>query len=304
MTRAERRVARAALAALAVAAVLFVSACNNPPKATEVMQPKVVPPAVRRSGVLRAGVDLGYPPFAGVDGRRQAGIDIDVASAVGGRLGLKVEFVNVPASQVATAIADGDVDIAMSAPFSADVLSRATIAGTYLSDGPALFTRESSAAIITSKPLDGLDGAKVGAQRDSEAYWQLVDELGAASVAPYSSLRAALDSLAHGEIDYVGGDAIVGAYIARDEGGVRFAVPMAPAHLLGVAVAADNTKLADAVRTTLDDLAGDGALDTIRTTWVGPLPRLPLAGDRSGSLDKRASGSGLPSATPITTLGP
>jgi hypothetical protein len=68
----------------------------------------------------------------------------------------------------------------------------------------------------------------------------------------------------------------VGAYIARDQSGVHYVGPLGPAHLLGVAVAANNTKLSDAVRTTLDGLASDGALDAIRSAWVGSLPKLPL----------------------------
>ena len=149
-----------------------LGACTQP-VATHVAQPKVSPPTVKESGVLRAGVDLSYPPFAGADNGRDAGIDVDVASALAGRLGLRVEFVDVKASQIATAISDGDVDIAMSAPFSAEVLSRATIAGTYLSDGPALFAGDASRSANASAPLDGLDGVKLGAQRDSEAYWRL-----------------------------------------------------------------------------------------------------------------------------------
>ena len=280
MERVRRSPAIALALALAVATPCL-SACG-PSAPTSKAQPKVAPPVIKEAGVLRAGVDLSYPPFAGVDHGRDAGIDIDVASALAGRLGLSVEFVDVKASQIATAISQGDVDIAMSAPFSADVLSRATIAGTYLSDGPALFTRDASGSVNASAPLDGLDGVKVGTQGGSEAYWRLADELGATNVVSYDSLRDALNGLSQSEVEYVGGDALVGAYIARDLPGVRYAGAIAPAHLLGVAVAADNTKLADAVRQTLDSLAGDGALDTIRSKWVDALPKLPLtSGDES-----------------------
>jgi polar amino acid transport system substrate-binding protein len=269
------RVARTSAAVALALAALTLCACTQP-AATQQTSPKVSPPTVREAGVLRAGVDLSYPPFAGVDKGRDAGIDIDVASAFAAQLGLRVEFVDVKASQIATAISDGDVDVAMSAPFSADVLSRATIAGTYLSDGPALFASDASASVNASAPLDALDGAKLGAQRNSEAYWRLADEFGAAGVVPYDTLRAAMDALGQGEVDYVGGDALVGAYIARDYDGVHYVVAIAPAHLLGVAVAADNTKLADAVGRSLDSLAADGALDEIRASWVGALPKLPL----------------------------
>lgn len=275
MALATRSAAQAVVIALAVAALSLTSCGPSAPPPS--VRPKIAPPAVKDAGVLRAGVDLSYPPFAGVDHGHEAGIDVDVASALAGRLGLRVEFVDVKASQISTAISDGDVDIAMSAPFSADVLSRAVIAGTYLSDGPVLFTRDASGSVSAIAPLDKLDGVKLGAQQDSEAYWRLADEFGTSGIVPYDSLRQALNGLTQGEVEYVGGDALVGAYIARDLSGVRYAGAIAPAHLLGVAVAADNTRLADAVRQTLDALAGDGALDTIRSKWVGSLPKLPLS---------------------------
>ncbi len=274
MVRGKRLGSWAVLACMAIAAIAL-GACSPPP-ATPPPRPKVTPPTVREAGVLRAGVDLSYPPFAGIDNGRDAGIDVDVASALAGRLGLRVELIDVKASEIATALARGDVDIIMSAPFAADVLSRGTIAGTYLADGPVLFASTRSHPSSATVTLDGLDGAKVGAQQGSEAYWRLADEFGARNVTTYTSLREAFIALGRGDVAYVGGDALVGAYIARDQSDVRYVGAIAPAHLLGIGVSADNSTLADTVRKTLDSLAADGALDTIRASWVGALPKLPL----------------------------
>lgn len=268
-----------AVAAACVAlTVLTLGACS-PPAAPPAPRPTIGPPAVKTPGVLRAGVDLSYAPFAGVAGERQAGLDVDVASALAGRLGLRLELVDVKASRIASAIADGDVDVAMSAPYDAGVLSRATIAGTYLTDGPALFARGGSRPETGTLSLAAFDRPQIGAQLSSEAYWRLADEFGAPNVVAYPTLREALAALGRGDVTYVGGDALVGAYIARDQPGVHYIGAIAPAHLLGVAVANDNTRLADAVRRSLDSLSADGVLGTIRASWVGELPKLPLTGD-------------------------
>jgi ABC-type amino acid transport substrate-binding protein len=97
----------------------------------------------------------------------------------------------------------------------------------------------------------------------------------------FPTLREAFDALDRGEISAVACDALVGAYIARDRSGVRYLGALGPARLLGVAVASGNTDLSDAVRTTLDRLVSDGAIDAIRTAWVGTLPKLPLPSDDS-----------------------
>jgi ABC-type amino acid transport substrate-binding protein len=273
-----RAVSIGAIAAACLAltvAILSLTGCGSPQAATTV-KPKLAPPAIKQAGVLRAGVDLSYPPFAGTDRGKRAGIDVDVASALAGRLGLRVQFVDVKASQVATALAHGDADIVLSAPFSADVVTRASIAGTYLSDGPALFARDTSETATATASILADDDARIGAQQGSEAYWQVLGDLGPEHVSAYPSLREALEGLGRGDVSAVAGDALVGAYIVRDLSGVRYVGTIAPAHLLGVAVAEDNAKLNDAIRNQLDDLAADGALSAIRTAWVGRLPKLPL----------------------------
>ncbi len=266
------------LAVVAVVALtsLALAACSQPSQPAP-LEPKVSPPAVKQAGTLRAGVDLSYPPFGGSDNGKQAGIDVDVAAALAERLGLKLEFVDVKSSQVATALADGDVDVALSAPFSASVLSRASIAGTYLSDGPAFFvSRTTTASAPPTLTAAVLASATIGAQQDSPAYWLLSAELGRDRVQSYPTLRAAFDGLHGGQVQIVGGDALVGGYIMRDLPDVTFAGQIAAARPIGVAVATSNTRLADAVRTSLDALAGDGVLSAIRSKWVGALPALTV----------------------------
>jgi ABC-type amino acid transport substrate-binding protein len=227
--------------------------------------------------VLRAGVDSSYPPFAGVDKGQQAGIDVDVAKALSARLGLRVELVNLKSSQIASALADGVVDVALSAPFSADVLSRASIAGTYLADGPGVFVAtESTLAVPAKITTPWLASVATGAQDSSPGFWRLASEVGPESVQPVPALRQALDALAAGKVQAVVGDSLVGAYMVRDIPGVRFAGQLGAAAPVGVAVAVDNTKLADAVRTSLDSLAAEGVLAAIRYKWVGALPMLTV----------------------------
>ena len=265
-----------AVACVALAACVTV-ATGCTPAASEKTEPKVSPPAIRKAGTLKIGVDLSYPPFGGTDSGKQAGIDIDIGSAVAGKLGLTAEFVDVKPSEAATALASGKTDVVLSVPYTQESLSRTTLAGSYLSDGPALFVAtESTAAVEPSMTLDTLPAVKIGAQEGSAAYWKLQSEFGSESLVGYPTLREALNGLRVGTVRVAAGDAIVAGYIIRDMPTVRLAGQLEPAVPLGVAVAIDNVALSDAVRTTLDGLAADGVLDTIRTKWVGSLPKLKL----------------------------
>lgn len=275
-----------------VFALAAMAACA--PAAQEaVMEPKLAPPAITTAGVLVAGVDFEVPPYAGKDDGRKAGMDIDVAAALAEQLGLSLETVQVAPSQAATALADGTADIVLSMPLDEASVLGATIAGTYASSGPAFFVASDDAsgspeatasadtsggtepaAAVEMLTLGSLGSLKVGAQQDSASFWLLEYELGEGTVEAFPTVRAAFDALAAGQVDVIASDALVGAYIARDFAGVRFAGQPTQATLLGVGAAVDNTELADMVQVALDKLAADGVLDAIRAKWVGELPQL------------------------------
>lgn len=276
MVSVRRALAVAGLAAV-LAVCLVASGCKGMPQADK-LHPVVSPPAVREAGTLRAGVDLSTPPFGGTDAGKQAGIDLDVAAALASRLGLKLAVVDLKRSDAATSIASGRVDVVMSMPYSSDALSQVALAGSYIANGPAFFvTNDSTASAAATIALDRLpDGTKVGAQQGSAAYWALVSALGSDATTSFPTLRDALAALQKGEVQVVGGDAITGAYIARDMPTVRYAGQIEPAQLVGIGVATENTTLEDAVRKALDGLAADGILDAVRSKWVGNLPRLDV----------------------------
>jgi ABC-type amino acid transport substrate-binding protein len=260
---------------LALAASVTLAGCSKPKQAA--VKPKVAPPAVAKAGVLRAGIDMSYPPFGGTDNGKQAGIDVDVASAIAGKLGVKVELVDVRPSDAATALASNKADVVFSVPITAESLSGAGMAGTYIADGPALFVARSGSA-QPSMTVDMLGGDNlVGVQKDTQAYWAILPVLGTEeSMRIYNTLGEAFDALSKGEVKVVAADALVGGYMARDLSGVAYAGSAGPASPLGVAVRPDNTALSEAVRKSLDSLAADGVLDTVRRKWVGDLPRLDV----------------------------
>lgn len=268
------RLLRACMAATVVLVVLGIAGCKGLPAQTQ-LHPTVFTPALLSAGELKAGIDLSTPPFGGTDSGRQAGLDLDVAAALAARLGLKLVVVDVKPQDAASALASRTVDVVMSVPYTADALSTSALAGSYAVDGPAFFSAApASASGVPTLSLDTITGMKVGAQRGSPAYWTLASELGSDTVTAYATLREALNALAKGEVQAVGGDAFVGAYLSRDIPAVRYAGQLEPATPIGVAVAPQNTVLEDAVRSALDGLAGDGVIDAVRTKWVGPLPQL------------------------------
>jgi ABC-type amino acid transport substrate-binding protein len=237
------------------------------------LESTVEPPVIAEEGILRAGVDKGYPPFASEEDGEVVGLDVDAASALSEQLGLRLEIVDVPVSEIATALAEGDVDVALGAlPLDQALLAEASFAGSYLVDGPAFYS-----STETTETLSDLRGVSVAVQEASVARWRLVETYGEDAVATYPTLREAFAAVADGEESVVAGDAVVGAYIGRDYPSVRFVSQFGSGVPLGVAVAPGADELEEAVRTALDELAAEGVLETIRAKWVGDLPELETA---------------------------
>ncbi len=270
MTRSVRVVALILSAML----VVSIAGCGGAKKQTA-LKPTIAPPVIAKAGVLRAGVDLSYPPFAGEDKGQKVGIDIDVAAALAERLGLTLEIVDVKPAAAGAALDRKQVDVALGGMSITDaVLAGVTPAGSYISDGVGYFSVVASGAALPDVTPASLGAMKVGCQKESAAFWKLESDYGQGFATGYDSLREAFDALKAGDVDVVVGDAIVGAYISRDYPDVRFVGQYGEATALGVVVAPDSAELETAVRTALDALSSEGVLDAIRTKWVGALPSL------------------------------
>ncbi|MBN2840969.1 MAG: amino acid ABC transporter substrate-binding protein [Coriobacteriia bacterium] len=271
------RVPRLVAAVMVIALVAGLAGCQEE-VVEPTLTPTVEPPVIAEAGVLKVGVDLAYPPFGGIDGGVNAGIDVDVAAAIAERLGCRLEVVDVRPAGMASALASRTVDIMLGAvPITEAVLADVATAGSYIIDGPAFFTRGSAESSETvAITLEQVASLRVGAQRESAAFWALEQEFGEGAVIGFDTLRDAFGALDAGEVDVVASSATVGAYIARDYAGVGFAGQFGDAQPLGVALPKDSVELETAVREALDGMAADGVLETIRRKWVGDLPQLTV----------------------------
>jgi polar amino acid transport system substrate-binding protein len=116
---AARRALHAAWPALVLAGLLFLAAalaaCDGGGEAAGGAPPLAPPELV--DGVLRVGSDIPFLPFESLpDGATTpAGIDADLARALGERLGVKVEFQDVSFGSRIPSLEDGQFDAIISA---------------------------------------------------------------------------------------------------------------------------------------------------------------------------------------------
>lgn len=76
----------------------------------------MLPADIKASGVIRMATNPAYPPFESVagDGKTLVGLDPDLAHAIGGVLGVEIEFVHTSFDAIIPALDAKTVDMAMS----------------------------------------------------------------------------------------------------------------------------------------------------------------------------------------------
>lgn len=246
------------------AAVLFcaifllasLSACAPSDYKPTLKNAQVNTPDIMQSGKLKVGVDFGNPPLAG-ETSKSAGIDIDVASALGDELGLQVEFVDVGSSPELS-LANKKCDIVMGIPKYSEI-SELKKLDPYLETGCALFSKSANAQVPKK---DGND--KISTQMASASALASQAQFGVSCVKLENSLNACFDQLEKGQVKYVAADAVIGTYTANQvecDCQIIALLTKPSGYCIGIPQA--NKNLSDKVSAALDNLKKGGVLEAI-----------------------------------------
>jgi polar amino acid transport system substrate-binding protein len=281
---------RRTLVALAtVAALVLVGGCTAGIGAAT-LKPRLSPPDIGSKGVLRAAIDLGYPPFGGTVKGQRVGLDVDVAAAMAEQLGLKLEIVNATPTVGAEMARAGKVDIVMGGlTVEQAVALQLAYAGTYVTDSSAVFATE-----VTTLTIGDLSSKRVAVQSGSASYWFLLDEYGEGPLVVVPTLLEAMKAVPEGKADLVAGDALLATYIGRNVPGLRYGGQLMPAFPIGVGVAQDKAKLEAEVRSILDKLSSQGVLETFRRKWAGDLPKFTVPASASDQVTQTPEATSTP----------
>lgn len=94
---------------LVIVMLASVTACG-PKKAANHLE------AVKQAGVIKVGTSADYPPFESVDSSgNKVGFDIDLMTEIAKRMGVKLEWVDMPFDSLIAGVQEGKIDAAISA---------------------------------------------------------------------------------------------------------------------------------------------------------------------------------------------
>lgn len=274
----KHRVSFVGVFACAVCLVLALAGCSQTTTyAPEELDPQVSSPVIGKDGTLRVGIGGGAPFVVSSTDGSASGLDVDVAAAIAGQLGLKLEVVSLGDAgseiDIDSVLKKGDVDIVMGAT-SSDETGAVWVSEPYTQTGVALF-----AAPGTKAPSRDAS-PKIAAQSSSTSAWALTNAFGDDALVAKSDLLSALSAVETGDSTYVAADAVIGTYAALGQN-----VDVEPICMLGsvggygVAVAADNTELQKVISDALACLTNNGLAGVVCSKWLGSaldLSALPL----------------------------
>ncbi|MGW7350572.1 ABC transporter substrate-binding protein [Streptomyces sp. NPDC054784] len=284
----------AAAGAVAVAGALLLSACGDQTddadgggKKSEGKEAPLfdqLPKKIQDAGVVKVGSDIAYAPVEFMDeDNKVAGIDPDVAKALGEQLGVEFKFANGTFDGLVTGLNSGRHDVIMSSMTDTkdrqeglDESGKKVGAGAdfvdYFKAGSSILVKKGNPDGVSS--LDDLCGETVALQRGT-ANEDLAKEQSKKCDKPIKVLAfekdtEALLQLKQGRAIADLNDFPVAAYNAKTSGGgkdfevVGDQINAAP---YGIAVSKKNTELRDAVQAALAAIMKNGEYAKVLEKW-------------------------------------
>lgn len=238
----------------------------------------LLPQSIRDAGAITVASTLTLPPeeFLDTDGTTPIGMSIDLGHALGAKLGISFNFVNVPFNAVLAGVAAGRYQAVIDS-MSITPARRAELGFvSYFKSGSTIAVVAGNPKHITS--MDGLCGADVAGivgSQNAEQLKQYTEQhclpqgLKAINIVWFPDSNSSRQALAAGRID-----AQYGAYsslsysAAHSDGKIEITGGnITTGDMYGIGVQKSAPDLGNAIAAALNDLIQDGQYATIFKKW-------------------------------------
>lgn len=228
------------------------------------------------SGKLLVAAEFTYPPFEYMadDGQTEIGLDIDLANAIGEKLGLEVEFISTQFDGIEDGLEIDKYDAVISAyTITAERKEKVDFSQPYIENYQCLVvSTETENPVSDVKELSGHSVAFQTGTTSDKYINNLIDtgDLENVDTKKYDEAMNAFSDLQLGRVDYVICDSSVAdIYVAKDPDTYKIVWTQSDTpEQFGIAVKKGNTQLLEAIDTALSELEADGTLDKIKAEWL------------------------------------
>ena len=215
-------------------------------------------------GTLIMGTNATFPPYEYYEGDEIVGIDVEIAQAIGEKLGMEVTVEDMEFDALIPALASNKVDIvAAGMTVTQERQESVNFTDTYATAAQVIIVKQGS-DIASSEDLNGkILGVQMGTTGDS-----LASEIEGAQVERFNKYFEAIQSVLQGKIDAVIIDsAPAKAFAEKDENLVILDEALSSEDY-AMAINKDNTELLDKVNAAIAELDEEGTLDEIVNKYI------------------------------------
>ena len=227
-------------------------------------------PAMTTPGKITYCSALTQPPFESLNADSQPeGIDVDLGTELGKRLGLQAAWNNIPFSGLIPALQASQCDAILSDLFVKEERMRVLDFVSYMYSQEVLMVKAGTKGITG---LDDMSGKKAATVTGTTAT-QLLDAASkkltdagkpAIDIVMFPENTQALQQLQFGQVDGFGvAYEIAEFYMARSPGTFEQAGPAYFKILTGIGLRKDSGALRDALQTAFDGMRADGSYDKL-----------------------------------------
>ena len=206
-------------------------------------------------------LEAGFPPFEYPDGDKVVGVDVDIANAIGEKLGMNVVIKDVPFDSICAGIAEDNACGISGITITDERKENVDFTSPYFTSKQAIIYKEGALTPVNGViSTDVLIGKKVGVQTGTTGDFLVQDVCGEDAPKQYSNALVATQDIGSG-CDYVVIDNVVAKNIVANNAGLSFANLDAEEEPIGIAVKKGNTELLNKLETALQELIADGKID-------------------------------------------
>lgn len=230
--------------------------------------------AIKQAGVIKVGTSADYPPFESVDANgNKVGFDVDLMTEVAKRLGVKLEWVDMPFDSLIAAVQGGKIDASISAfNYSEERDKMIDFSDPYYTSEDAFTVADGFAGTIAN-PQD-VANYKVGVQTGTTQDSWLTDKLVADGVLPgqnvfrYDRVDQAMLDLKNDRIDVMMSDYIPAQALAEQLGGLKIVYHgVLSSGPMNIVIPNQDFELQKAINEILNQLHNEGFIDKLAVKY-------------------------------------
>jgi polar amino acid transport system substrate-binding protein len=225
---------------------------------------------VKAAGVIKVGTSADYPPFESVDSNgNKVGFDIDLMTEIAKRMGVKLEWVDMPFDSLIAAVQEGKIDAAISAfNYTPERDEKIDFTDAYFTSEDAFLVSDKFTGQINA-PEDVakyMVGVQTGTTQDSWLTDNLVKtgKLPEANLFRYDRVDQAVLDLKSGRIDVLMADYVPAQTVAKQQGGLKIVYNgTLSGGPVNIVIPNGDTGLAQAMNAIIKQLQTEGVIDQL-----------------------------------------